>query len=153
ILPFIEQDALYRQFKLNEPWDSAHNKKLLAMMPRTYKVEGKTPALPNETFYQGFVGKGAGFEGKRGLKITDFTDGTSNTLMIVEGATAVPWSKPDDIPFEVGKKVPPLGGVFENGFNAALCDGSVRFISKSVAPKTLEALITRNGGEVIPGDF
>jgi hypothetical protein len=31
LLPYLEQDALYRQFKL-EPWDSAHNKKLLAKM-------------------------------------------------------------------------------------------------------------------------
>src|SRR5262249_34008276 len=28
ILPFIEQEALYKKFKLDEPWDSPHNKKL-----------------------------------------------------------------------------------------------------------------------------
>src|SRR5262249_7254639 len=36
ILPFIEEEALYRQFKLDEPWDSPHNKKLIPLMPKTY---------------------------------------------------------------------------------------------------------------------
>ena len=36
ILPFIEQDALYKQFRLEEPWDSEHNKKLLAKMPEVF---------------------------------------------------------------------------------------------------------------------
>src|SRR5262249_21670890 len=30
LLPYIEADPLYKKFKLDEPWDSAHNKKLLA---------------------------------------------------------------------------------------------------------------------------
>ncbi|MBV9126015.1 MAG: DUF1559 domain-containing protein, partial [Planctomycetes bacterium] len=30
ILPYIEQQNLYNQFRLDEPWDSPTNKKLLA---------------------------------------------------------------------------------------------------------------------------
>ena len=30
ILPFVEQEELYAQFKLDEPWDSDNNKKLIA---------------------------------------------------------------------------------------------------------------------------
>ena len=33
ILPYLEQDTLYKQFKLDEPWDSPHNKKLIRQMP------------------------------------------------------------------------------------------------------------------------
>ena len=36
ILPYIEQDFLYRQFKLDEPWDSPKNLALLNQMPQTY---------------------------------------------------------------------------------------------------------------------
>jgi len=36
LLPFIAQGELYRQFKLDEPWDSPHNIKLLDQMPATY---------------------------------------------------------------------------------------------------------------------
>ena len=33
MLPYLEQDALYKEFHLDEPWDSDHNKKLLEKMP------------------------------------------------------------------------------------------------------------------------
>src|SRR5262245_51934329 len=36
VLPFVEQETLYKQFHLDEPWDSPHNIKLLEMMPATY---------------------------------------------------------------------------------------------------------------------
>src|SRR4051812_32634281 len=36
ILPSLEEDALYKQFKLDEPWDSENNKKLIDQMPKLY---------------------------------------------------------------------------------------------------------------------
>src|SRR5207247_2011049 len=30
LLPFLEQDNLFKQFKLDEPWDSENNKKLIS---------------------------------------------------------------------------------------------------------------------------
>jgi hypothetical protein len=57
ILPFIEQDALYRAFKLDEPWDSEHNLKLLAQMPNVYRV-GIEPKGATHTYYQVFTGPG-----------------------------------------------------------------------------------------------
>jgi prepilin-type processing-associated H-X9-DG protein len=149
ILPFIEQDALYRQFHLDEPWDSPHNKELLKQMPPVYApVQGKK-AEPYTTFYQGFVGDGAFFEGKEGIRIADITDGTSNTILVVEAGESVPWSKPADLPFAANNPVPKLGAFYPNGFNAAFCDGSVHFLSRTIEEAVLRALITRNGGEVI----
>jgi prepilin-type processing-associated H-X9-DG protein len=153
ILPFIEQDALYKKFKLDEPWDSPHNKKLLAQMPRVYASPDEKAVKAHATYYQGFHGPGAFFDGKRGIRIASITDGTSNTLMIVEAGKAVPWSKPEDLPYDPKKPVPKLGGVFPSGFNAVFCDGSVRHISKSIKEKVLRLLITRDDGEVIPMDF
>ena len=89
ILPFIEEKKLYDEFKQDEPWDSAHNKKLLAKMPKLF-ADPTGKAKADHTFYQVFVGKGAAFEGKRGIKLTDFTDGTSNTILIVEGGVGRP---------------------------------------------------------------
>jgi prepilin-type processing-associated H-X9-DG protein len=154
ILPFIEQDNLYKQFKLDEPWDSEHNKKLLAQMPKVYASPSDEKALKtHQTHYLGFHGKGAFFEGKQGIRITDILDGTSNTILIVEGSKSVPWTKPEDIPFDPAKPAPKIGGLYEGGSNATFCDGSVHFISKSIAAETLKALITRAGGEVIGKDF
>jgi prepilin-type processing-associated H-X9-DG protein len=153
ILPFIEGDQLYKQFKLDEPWDSKHNKKLLDKMPITYLTPTEKPAPKGYTYYQAFVGKGAAFEGKKGLRFpADFPDGTSNTIWFAEGAKAVPWTKPEDLVYQPGKPLPKLGGAFSKGFNAAFCDGSVRFLRKTIKERTLRLYITRNDGEVIPND-
>ena len=39
------------------------------------------------------------------------------------------------------------------GANALLGDGSVRFVKASIQPATLQALVTRGAGEVVPNDF
>jgi len=149
VLPYIEQDNLYKQFHLDEPWDSDHNKKLLERMPPLYGFGDEKAAKNHETHYQGFAGKGAFFDGKKGLKIVDITDGTSNTIMLVEAKKAVPWTKPDDVPFDAGKLVPKLGGLFDGIFNVAMCDGSVRSFPLTIKEDTLRALVTINGGEVV----
>jgi len=48
ILPYIEQQPLYNEFKLDEPWDSEHNKKLIAKMPQVFRSPNST-ARPGMT--------------------------------------------------------------------------------------------------------
>src|SRR5262249_21736661 len=110
ILPYIEQVNLYQQVKLDQPWGTEHNRALVQYMPDIYAPVGLKTRAPYTTFYQSFVGPGAFFEGKTGLKITSITDGTSNTLMVVEGEEPVPWTKPDDLPFDPKKPLPRVGG-------------------------------------------
>ena len=150
VLPYLEQETLYKEFKLDEPWDSPNNKKLLAKMPRTYMVPTQAPGT-TDTHYRVFVGNGAVFDYVRGGKITEITDGTSNTIMVATAAEAVPWTKPDELAFDPDKDMVKLLGTppTSNVSNCAFCDGSVRAISKSIDRKTLNALITKAGGEVI----
>jgi prepilin-type processing-associated H-X9-DG protein len=162
ILPFLEQQALFDEFQRDEPWDSPHNKKLLERMPTLYAIPG-APAGPGMTFYRGFSGEGTFFDPKvkLGVPIASITDGTSNTLGIVEAREAVPWTRPDaEIAFDPTMKPEKaaqflestLGSHFPGGFNALFLDGSVRFLKRSINPQVLKALITRNGGEVISAD-
>jgi hypothetical protein len=152
ILPFIEQDQLYRQFKLDEPWDSEHNQKLIPLMPPTYALPAALSKL-GETHYRVFVEGGAGFEWCKGLRIAEYRDGTSNTIAIVEAAQGVPWTKPDELVYGDKKPLPKLGNFYGNGmFNAALFDGSVRALRTNLRESTLRAYITRAGGEEIPRD-
>jgi prepilin-type processing-associated H-X9-DG protein len=154
ILPYIEQDDLYKQFKLDEPWDSDNNKKLIAKMPKVYAIPGKTAPGGTDTHYRVFVGNGAMWDWVTGTKITNIADGTSNTLMVVTAADAVPWTKPDDLEFDPEKDMTKLLGLVVNGrAQVAMCDGSVRTLKAIPKKDTLNALITKNGGEVIGNDF
>jgi hypothetical protein len=159
LLPFLEEGKLYKEFKLDEPWDSKHNKKLLARIPRVYAppISGK-PAKPNTTYYQVFTGPAAPFNPSAvrrlpsitlGPRIASFTDGTSNTFLVVEAGEPVPWTRPADLAYDAKKPVPKLGGLFPEGFHVAMADGSVRFLGRKIEDKVLRALITPAGGEVI----
>jgi hypothetical protein len=152
LLPFIEQHRLYRQFKLDEPWDGPNNIKLLNQMPKIYKLPDDDKTPPDQTHYQVFVGNGAAFEKTRSLSIPrDFPDGLTNTILIVEAAQAVPWTKPDDIPFDPSKPIAPLlSTYFRSGCNVVLADGSIRVVLPASVPEsTLKAAITRNGNEIV----
>ena len=164
ILPYIEQDALYRRFKLDEPWDSQHNRKLIAEMPQLYACV-QMPAPPSHTRYVVPFGPNTMFpkgkaESKLGVGFADIRDGTSNTMMIVElGANirgekttdkySVIWTKPEDLEVNFARPRASLFGLSPRGTLIALGDGSVRFLSEDTAEKTLKALFTRNGREVV----
>jgi hypothetical protein len=151
ILPYIEQDTLYKEFRLDEPWDSEHNKKVFEKhpMPRVYALPGVAKDGEKLTHYQAFVGNGAIFDPIQTCKMQTITDGTSNTLMVATAAKAVPWTKPDDIPFD--PKVDPrtVMHMTDAGCSVAFADGSVRFLAKTIDPEVLRSIITKSGGEVV----
>jgi prepilin-type processing-associated H-X9-DG protein len=154
ILPFIEQNDLYQKFHLDEPWDSKHNKTLLDQMPKTYTLPAAPKQGGSNTHYRVFVGKDALFElgESKGRGIAQITDGTSNTIMIVEADESVPWTKPEGLVYDPEKPLPRLGKFYKGGANAVFADGSVHHLAATIAEATLRALITHSGGEVVPED-
>lgn len=150
ILPFIEEDALARQVKMDEPWDGPTNKKLLEKMPKMYAPVRGT-AKPGETFYRGFSGKRLPFgpEGQRTASLTRFLDGTSNTGLVYEAGESVPWTKPDDLTLPAKGALPKLGGMFDGAAHVAIADGSVRKIRADADPDELRKLIDPADGFVI----
>jgi hypothetical protein len=153
ILPYVEHQKLYEQFHLDEPWDSDHNRKLIPRMPNVYRSSLSLPA--GKTTFLGIAGPSAMFPGCQGLQIRDVTDGTSNTIWVVDADNdrAVDWTKPEDLTPDPERPLDGLLGHFPEGFLACFVDGSVHFIPKTVSPKTAKALFTRNGGEVLDKDW
>jgi len=202
ILPYLvdydsrPQDDLFKVFRLDEPWNSPHNKALLERMPAVFASSGGRSGQPFTTAYRGFVSPGgkqtakmtpaealyktlAGkaepdgpmvaemtgkaeiqsptraltvFRENRGVFVAEITDGASNTLMVVEAAEAVPWTKPDDLPFSQNGRLPRLGGSMQGGFAALFASGVVRFLDRRFDERLLRCLITANGGEVLSTD-
>lgn len=154
LLPYIEGDELYKQFHLDEPWDSEHNRPLLDRMPRSYAAPWTkyVDVPPNHTVLKVFVGPGTPFE--PGVKLTfadtDFPDGRENTLLFVEAGDPVPWTKPDDIPFDPNQPIK-LRGLFRHTLRATAANGlTYRYIRHDCDEAELRAAITRNGGEGLP---
>jgi hypothetical protein len=159
ILPYFEQGNLYKQFKLDESWDSPHNLRLLPLMPKVYLRPGQTN--DGTTHYRVFVGPGTAFEDRagqfgnnvvpgaprRGLQIGEISDGMSNTIFVTTAKTAVPWTKPDELDFAPNRPLPPLDDRF-GGALTFMGDGTVWLLPKSTPDLKLRAMITRNGNEV-----
>jgi hypothetical protein len=149
ILPFLEEDALYKQFKLDEPWDSANNKKLIEKTPKLY-APVRVKAKAGETFYQTFTGEGTLFVKNAPVyKLGNIPDGTSSTGLVFEAGEPVTWSKPADLPFDAKKALPKLGGLFDGEFHVGMCVGSVRLLKKNPDEKELNNLIMPADGNVI----
>lgn len=169
LLPYLEENALYEQFHLDEPWDSEHNKKLIAKMPKVFAGRGLTAEQLKQgmTTYVVPVGPKTVFEGTEGNSLAKIRDGSSNTIAIVEVSPehAVVWTQPEDwsVDFSdvfkglLGKpaKEKPAAADMPpapSGFLSAFCDGSVHFIAATVDKETLRRLLQKDDGEVI-GDF
>jgi len=137
LLPYLEGDDLYKQFKLDEPWDSEHNKKLLTQMPKVYASPGVILKDRSLTYYKVFVGKGTPFDPKQKLGLAQIPAGTTNVIFAIEGGEPVPWTKPEDIAIDPDKPLPRLTGPYKRGLNVVAGDASVRVISKNYSQKKL----------------
>jgi hypothetical protein len=154
ILPFVDEMALFKQFHLDEAWDSPHNRTLIDKMPEIYRLPVSRNKAKGLTNYLLAVGNGAAFTADAPTKITDIKDGTSHTIMAVEvdDRHAVVWTKPDDLEFDPDEPAKGIGNFYEGVFNVLICDGSVRSLLVPKDPKgiqNLRAMFTRAGRDAI----
>jgi DNA-directed RNA polymerase subunit RPC12/RpoP len=160
ILPYIGEQELYDQIRGDEPWSSEHNRQFWDKMPNVYQLPGKPKN--DQTHYQVFLGDRSAFPRTQrpapilnmtgDVRMAGITDGPSNTIFVVEAAAPVNWMNPADVGFEMQQKdlldrvANPWG---DNTFNALMGDGAVRRMRRTMMPLTLQALITRDGGDRI----
>ncbi len=151
ILPFLGEMELFQQFHLDEPWDSEHNKQLIARMPNAYRNPSSSVAAEGRTNYLTVRNEMSLFPGGKPVSFGEVTDGLSNTILTVEvpDAKAVIWTKPDDFEYDADNPLNGLLGMRPGGFLIGLADGSVRFMTAVLDPAVLKALFTRSGAETV----
>ena len=155
LLPYLGEQKLYEQFHLDEPWDSEHNRQLIAQMPESYAdpdVGLRKLAEAGKTTFVAPVGSETIFPGEMEMTFKDVTDGTSSTIMFVEvePERAVIWTKPDDWQVDLNDPWEGLRRGDRNWITVGFCDGHVKVIDEQSAPaEKLRALLTRAGGEVV----
>lgn len=160
ILPFLEEAELAKAYRFDEPWNGPNNSQLLERCPEVFRcpsAKGKIP--PTTTNYVAVVGTETVWPGASPVSIGEITDGTSNTVLVVEVRDAgIAWLAPDDLSLEealvnrfnlAGRRP---SSYHEGGLNALMGDGTVRFIKLDLNREIWQALLTRNGGEEV-GDF
>lgn len=155
ILPFIGHADLFNQFKLDEAWDSQHNRTLLNQMPDIFLPDGVAGAdgalQPHQTTFVAPIGGLTAFGRDNRMRYANIIDGMSNTVAIVEleSQHAIAWTSPEDYQFTTDAPAQKLRFVDGRTY-VGMLDGSVKRISEGESANTWNALFTAQGGEPGP---
>ena len=173
LLPYFDDEKqLYDEIRLNEPWDSEYNRQFHSRVLGTYQcpsdkysgIRGllgrRFPKILHGDLnctYSVVVGKQTIFPGSKPTKLSDISDGTSNTILIVERIFPVCWMDPtheitfNDACLGINASVYGPGSGHTGGCNMVMADGSVQYFSETIVPEALKAALTKAGGETVSG--
>jgi hypothetical protein len=149
LLPYIEQQELYDQFHLDEPWDSEHNLTLVDKMPMAF-VDPSYLVRPGETVFQVAMGPDMAFTNNTeepGFR--DFLDGTANTILAYESsmASADIWTKPPELTMDMDDPFAQTGDIHPGGFHVMMSDGAVNFVTYETDIDLFRSMLTRAKGD------
>ena len=154
ILPFLDQEALYKQYHFDEPWDGPNNRKLHSIPMPIYRCPSDGPVSQTMSSYVAVVGAGTAWPGATSAKLADFSDGANQTIMLVEMVNSgIHWMEPKDLDFAKmpmainAKSGKGISGEHARGANVAFADGHIEFLKDDTSPALLRALLTIHGGE------
>jgi hypothetical protein len=157
ILPFLDEQALYEQYSFQEPWDGPNNRQLLSPAPVIYRCPSDVrTGQSNWTSYVAVVGRRTAWPGSKSSKLSEFSDGTSNTILVVEDhSQKIPWMEPRDLALDealemFGSRSRRLADSHAGGRLAALADGSVTLLPRGLTQDLLAGLLAIDDGMGLP---
>ena len=157
ILPYIEQTALYAQYRFDEPWDGPHNRQLADQIVPVFHCPSSASKDRTETNYVAVVSPNTIWPPGGTARRADVTDGPGQTILLVEVENSgIHWMEPRDLDWAaMSANINPRAGLgisssHRRAAHVALADGRVRALSDDTTPQQLQAWITIDGGETIP---
>lgn len=155
ILPELGHQDLFDQFNTDEPWDSEDNIKLVEKMPDVFLTPEAKAFADREagsTTIQALAGDGGILASERPGQPPSrkaIVDGLSETALLMEchPSRAVPWTKPDDFPFdptEDNADATRFGIDGEDFFLIVTVSGEVHRIRKDAEIKEIDRLFQRD---------
>ena len=156
ILPFLGYRGLYDRFSLDEAWNSSNNLPMLLEMPDVFRSIGDTSDTLT-TRFQTLTGPDAPFgretdgSDQFGPRLAHFQDVPDHTLLFVESGTdqAVPWTKPDDLEFDISDPLAALGTLTSETIKGRTADGRKITLPSTINPNDFKALVTLDGDEQV----
>lgn len=153
ILPYLEEVTLYKKIRLDEPWDSEWNSQFHDQCPKIYQSafnSSKTDADIGVVVGDGTMFPPVTRKWQHGIRLSEVTDGLSNTIMVVP-CKPVCWMDPTGDP-KVGDLQSPEDVVYDGSketFPVTMGDGSVHQISVTIDPVNWINLLLRNDGKSV----
>jgi hypothetical protein len=152
ILPQLGEQSLYRDYDMNQPWDSPTNMALISRMPDVYASPGDDDATSlYNTSYLAVVGPNAIFQGTKSLRMSDIQDGPETTILVVESTgSGIAWLEPKDLSARTMGYT--INGDVNNcirshhpgGANVVSANERARFLTEDLPTEQVEAMVTAN---------
>jgi prepilin-type processing-associated H-X9-DG protein len=149
ILPYLEQEELYKTIDLSKPWNDPANAKALETPVGIFRCP-ETSAAKNSTTYLALVGTNACLLPTKPRRLAEITDSPSSTLMVIEAGdeNAVPWMDPTDADESLLLNLGRSSKLHhQSGTNAGFVDGAVRFLTAGVPADVWRAISSISGGD------
>lgn len=139
LLPYLGEEALYKEFHLEEPWDSLHNKKLIKNLPKCLNTERYWRGPVGKTTDLVFSGPNTLFEGTKGVKKDDVSP---KSILVLQGGNnlGVYWTKPADVAVR-GDKLPELFEPYGGQVRVILVDGTYKVFNRG-EEKAIQELVS-----------
>jgi len=154
LLPFVEEQQLYKEYDFAEPWDGPNNRRLHDRIVSLYVCPSDPGWKSGRTGYVAVVGGTTMWPGAEAVTRQQCPDGLSNTVLLVEVKNSgIHWMEPRDLDLTtMPLKVNGNGGIssgHDMGANVLYADSRVGFVPDTASPRELRALLTRNGSEKV----
>ena len=166
LLPYLGEEKLFSQIKLDEPWDSDWNRQFWAKTPNVFRC-ASTPINNYEDdetrakrcAYSCIIGPNTAFpESGDAVDPNLIVDGLANTIMYVERKNPSNWMDPNsDISVDQAleenqkpvKEREDFGSWHGRGEYVVMCDGGRRFLSENIDNSVLNLFFGINDSEKI----